>query len=396
MRCSDSILSRFLLTVLLSDDFNRFVNERVKGDRPRTSFATIATYRIDLPSLEEQAEVARGDERLQSAVSHLADARTEFERNGKRLLDATRSRLIWDHAESKTLVLFRDLVDSIDYGTSQRSVEDGVGTAILRIPNIGADGRVDPTSLKFAPLGPKETEQFSLRTDDLLMIRSNGSLQLVGRAARVGETDAKYAFAGYLLRLRPKPNVLAGYLLELVHSKPFRQMVEATARSTNGINNLSASRLAQFSVPLPSVGHQRRIESTLGKLQLEISSSFERIEQMWLAALTLQKTARQIWLAQRPNPAVSGLASEPTGEDVAAEHINVAEPEMSGDIENVLLERIDSEKLGQATFEKLAEGVGADYETLRDTVFKMLSASPQRLEQIFDKKSRAIMLRRPR
>lgn len=395
IRCSEKILPRYLLVLLLSEDFNRFVNARVKGDRPRTSFATIAKYRFDLPSLESQAEVCDRDSRLLAAMSVLSNAVAKLENAASVLVEAMRAKLIWNASTEGRRVPMADATVSIDYGTTKRSSYGGSGTPVLRIPNV-VSGKIDVSDLKYAPLSRQEIEKYRLKVGDILLIRSNGSLSLVGRAAKIDEDHLNHIFAGYLLRIRPRDDVMSTYLLELLRSSPFRRMIEAAARSSTGINNLSAGRLADFLVPIPEIKHQARIVDTLARLQHAIGRYTEDLSNAWSGAKALQKTARRGWLGQAtpqlPKRAVSSQLKDfdkPNFDDVR-------ELPMDENIETTLLKRLDALPLQMGSFEALSDGLRGDYDELRDAVFKLLAAAPPALEQIFDKQSRSIILRRPK
>lgn len=395
LRCSERILPRYLLILLLSEDFTQFVNARTKGDRPRTSFGIIASYEVELPSLDAQAEVCIRENRMVAAVARLSAALADHERTVASLLETTRSKLIWDASAMKDQVPLADLLESIDYGTSKKSTAGGVGTPVLRIPNIGSSGEIDGRDLKYTSLNRTEVERYRLRAGDLLLIRSNGSVALVGRAAKVGKDHEDHAFAGYLLRLRPRDGVLSDYLLELVRSSPFRRMVEAAARSSTGINNLSAGRLAAFPVPAPSIGRQVFIVDTLSRLQGAVASSSEVLIQVWSSAKALQKTSRQGWLGHGALQLSKNLTGTPPQDGGKPDHLDPGD-QMDEDVEVGLWRRVDALPPAGGSFATVSDGIRADYDALRDAVFKLLSAEPPGLEQVFDERSRAIVLRRPK
>ncbi len=77
------------------------------------------------------------------------------------------------------------VIIDIRYGTAKKSIYELTnGIPVLRIPNI-VDGKIDATDLKFSHFDKKEIENLSLTTGDLLLIRSNGSIELVGKVAVV-------------------------------------------------------------------------------------------------------------------------------------------------------------------------------------------------------------------
>ena len=88
------------------------------------------------------------------------------------------------------------------YGISVKCKADNAGLAVLRIPNV-VDGALDLTDLKFAPADYAEHPGRLIAAGDMLIVRTNGSLNLIGRAAIVKNTPpAALSFASYLIRFR--------------------------------------------------------------------------------------------------------------------------------------------------------------------------------------------------
>jgi len=95
-----------------------------------------------------------------------------------------------------------EVIESLKYGTSQKCSYEKLGVPVLRIPNI-EQGVVTHSDLKYAELQEREFQQLRLQSGDILMIRSNGSVSLVGKSALIREIDKGFAYAGYLIRLKP-------------------------------------------------------------------------------------------------------------------------------------------------------------------------------------------------
>jgi type I restriction enzyme S subunit len=100
-------------------------------------------------------------------------------------------------------VRFGSILNNLKYGTSKKCSYEVNGSAVLRIPNINVEtGKIILDDLKYTELSKLELSELSLMPNDLLMIRSNGSENLVGRVAIVTELESDFAYAGYLIRLR--------------------------------------------------------------------------------------------------------------------------------------------------------------------------------------------------
>jgi type I restriction enzyme, S subunit len=184
-----------------------------------------------------------------------------------------------DLPETWEIVSVGDTISGLKYGTSQKCSYEKGGTPVLRIPNIG-EGVIDQSDLKYADLPANELEQLKLQPGDVLLIRSNGSVSLVGRVALVRECERGFAYAGYLIRLRPiTSRILPPYLNLVLGIHDVRLQIEIPARSTSGVNNINSDEVKALKIPLPPLAEQaeivRHIE-TLFKLVDQIEARYQR------------------------------------------------------------------------------------------------------------------------
>jgi type I restriction enzyme S subunit len=172
-----------------------------------------------------------------------------------------------------------NLIESLKYGTAQKCGYEKRGVPVLRIPNV-VNGTIDHADLKYAELPAKELDQLCLRPGDILLIRSNGSVSLVGKCALVRRTEAGFAYAGYLIRLRPNRTYIEPEFLNLVlGSFDIRLQIELEARSTSGVNNINGEEVRALRLSLPPLAEQqeivRRVEG-LFALADQIEARFEK------------------------------------------------------------------------------------------------------------------------
>ncbi|TVT47923.1 MAG: hypothetical protein FHK82_17900, partial [Sedimenticola thiotaurini] len=166
-----------------------------------------------------------------------------------------------------------NVIDEPKYGTSKKCTYDNNGIGVLRIPNV-VNGLIDPEDLKYALFEDNEIVTYRLIAGDILTIRSNGSVNLVGKCALVGDGDTDYLYAGYLIRLRPN-NVLASssYLINCLNSIYLRKQIESKAKSTSGVNNINSGELQSLIIPIGSIDEQNEVV----RLVVEKIESLDRL-----------------------------------------------------------------------------------------------------------------------
>jgi type I restriction enzyme S subunit len=263
---------------------------------------------------------AERDTRYKAALDAWQDALAQWRADGekgKKPAKPKRPRDIPDKAPDIgmpgwTVVSLGLLIDEPSYGTSKKSDYDAGSKGVLRIPNIAA-GVIDATDLKSANFDDAELEQYRLIEGDVLTIRSNGSLSLVGKPALVRSVDTQFVYAGYLIRLRPIPGSLVPKNLVYLMMEPtVRGQIENKAKSTSGVNNINAKELQELQVPVCSPAEQTEIVRILDE-KLEAADALEaEID----AALTRADALRQSVLKK----AFSGqlVPQDPTDEPASA------------------------------------------------------------------------------
>ena len=217
------------------------------------------------------------------------------------------------------------LIDEPRYGTSKKCGYDYEGTAVLRIPNV-VRGVIDASDLKGAHFEEDEKRTYSLRSGDILVIRSNGSISIVGRCALVSKAEEQYLYAGYLIRLRSNLATLRpDYLAALLSSHFLRTQIEHMAKSTSGVNNINSGEIQSLIVSLCSLMEQKAIVEHLSARLSTINSIEAEIDTHLLRADVLrQSVLRKAFIGQL-------VPQDPNDEPAS-----------------ILLDRIEVEKLAQS------------------------------------------------
>ncbi|MDA7247757.1 restriction endonuclease subunit S, partial [Escherichia coli] len=248
IRPDTTIADMKYLYYFLKSKFSYFVENAVGGAQPNISQGLIKSLEVPLPSLDEQKRIAdildkaAGVCQKREQAIKLAD---DFLRAKFLEMFGTPANNI--HRFPKGTI--RDLVDSVNYGTSAKASIDSGEYPILRMGNITYQGRWDFTDLKYLDLSVKEKDKYLVKEGDLLFNRTN-SKELVGKTA-VYEEDRPMAFAGYLIRVRPNSignnYYISGYL-NSIHGKITLMNM---CKSIVGMANINAQELQNIEILIP-------------------------------------------------------------------------------------------------------------------------------------------------
>lgn len=231
-----------------------------------TTVASIDTRRflsaeISLPSLDEQQRTVAI---LEDHLSRLDAATRDLQCSKDRLRSFA---ALWAEAIAEgQLVTLGSLAIHANYGTSTKCVVDGPGQPVVRIPNL-RDGRVDLTDEKRAVDPTLDLMPVTLAAGDLLIVRTNGSRDLIGRVAVVQE-GIEAAFASYLIRYRLDYSLVLPHWARFVLGTPSRRrQLEALAASSAGQYNLGLRKLDTVTIPAPSLVRQRELLRSVDSFQ---------------------------------------------------------------------------------------------------------------------------------
>ena len=228
---------------------------------------------IAVPRLEVQARILK---RLKNVLARIDSSRLE-------LLPCVEQTYLYQAAILRSLyvkgvsasvighgaIQLSSVVRDIRYGTSKKSHLNSSGVPVLRIPNI-VSGNISTNELKYSEFDEGSLQKLSLEVGDVLIVRSNGSVELVGRSAVVSQEHVGMVYAGYLIRIRPDlSKILPSYLNCMFQAPQVRRQIEQAARSTSGVNNINSTELMNLLIPCPSIADQQNAIDELSKSEIK-------------------------------------------------------------------------------------------------------------------------------
>lgn len=133
---------------------------------------------------------------------------------------------------------------------------------VLRMSNV-INGELDFSDLKYLPekcaVTNKEPQKYLLQEGDFLVTRTNGSKDLVGKAA-VFHGNEKYTYASYLIRYRFDTTLVLPEYVNILFMTPLvREQIAVMRRQGGGQYNLNSDEIGAIRIPVPPMPEQQAL-----------------------------------------------------------------------------------------------------------------------------------------
>lgn len=301
--CKDTLLPEFLWLMMKSQYFNTLIRDSTTGSvRQTLRFEKLAAIKAPIPSIPEQqkileayhATLAEADNNIEKGDSFsdglLLDIQSEvsdLKRQESKKISATESIMqiipftstrrwevgyiqkegrldnVYGSFKSKSYSINELQTESLFGLSVKASLDQKKGMIpVLRMSNV-VNGEIDYSELKYLPLTcaitDKEPYKWLLKDGDFLITRTNGSKELVGKAAVFHSTDV-YTYASYLIRYRFDASIVLPEYVNIMFMTPIvREQIAVMRRQGGGQYNLNSDEIGAIRIPVPSIPEQQAI-----------------------------------------------------------------------------------------------------------------------------------------
>ena len=242
--------------VLNTDSFWDYADQHSDGSMSkRLAPKTMLEYEFTLP---DDGEV----ERLSTLLWSMERTKTAY----KNLIAKTEELV-----KSQFVEMFGDPIDNpmgwftkslTSMGTCKNGMnfhnsDSGVEISCLGVGDFKDYSVIDGTSsLPTVSLNEMPPEDYLLRDEDIVFVRSNGNKTMVGRSVVVYPGDTLTTFSGFCIRYRNEDKSIAvPYLLRVLKTDSMRKQMYG--RGAN-IQNLNQQILASLQIPVPPMQLQEQ------------------------------------------------------------------------------------------------------------------------------------------
>ncbi|MGY0145208.1 restriction endonuclease subunit S [Edwardsiella tarda] len=181
------------------------------------------------------------------------------------------------------------LIPQFQNGASSRGDSGGIPITVLRLADI-KNWKVSLVDTRTLPIDAKSIDKYSLEKGDILIIRVNGSSDIVGRFIGCDESY-NAIYCDHFIRMRFLVEVFdTRYLSLLGSSNIVRSTIADLFISTAGQKTVNQGHISSILLPLPSIAEQQRVVAKVDELMALCDQLELRSESQLMAHQTLVET----------------------------------------------------------------------------------------------------------
>ena len=253
----------------------------------------LAEFEIPLPPIPEQQRIVGI---LDDAFDGISTAKANAERNlqnARAIFESHLQSIVtkrgkgWVETPLGNLGVFRN---GINYTKDSK----GERIKIVGVRNFQKSFSVPLDDLDTITIDGVLSEQDALKKDDVLVVRSNGNIELIGRCMLVGDVTEKVSHSGFTIRIRLiGGEVLPNYLCHFMKSADTRKRLTDGGTGTN-IKSLNQGMLSALVIPIPPLSDQKLLVEKLENL----SEQTQRLASIYQQKLTALEALKKSLLHQ--------------------------------------------------------------------------------------------------
>lgn len=262
LRTNENSSQKYLFNVLFSKSGQELLKLNVTGTaQGGLNRENLLNIQIPLPPIDIQQKIVSEIEVLEAKEKK---AKEEVE------------KLKFNISSSMVNLKFKEInLGSIsDFKNGLNYSRNSLGE-LINIVGVGDfQNRFSPdvASLEKIQIDGNLSDDYLLKTNDILVVRSNGSANLVGRFLFIDNLKTKTSFSGFTIRIRiENENINSKFLCHYLKTDFVRNKI-ITDSSGSNIKSLNQTLLSNIKIPLPPLSEQQKIVSEIEKIEAKINA----------------------------------------------------------------------------------------------------------------------------
>ena len=270
-RCSDKIISGYFFSLLNRENVRKVAELNMTGasGHRRVPENFYKEMQLPLPPLDVQKSIVDECEQIDGEYQTAEKTIGILENEISGIVGAIQGK------ETK-------LSDIVELKNGLNYTKSSTGDVIKIVGVKDFQNYFSPKidALESVQIDGKLSSDYQLRNDDILVVRSNGSKNLVGRCILIAGLEKQTtSFSGFTIRVRVKTeNVLPVFLCYLLRSESVRTKMMTDSKGSN-IQSISQDAILRLKFPLPPLAKQQEIVSKITAIESKIADAKKVMEE---------------------------------------------------------------------------------------------------------------------
>ena len=271
---------RYLFYFLLSQR-EKILADCIGGAQPHISQGYVKNIYVPVLSLEKQKEIVD----TLSCLSGIINKRRDEIRLLDNFIKARFVEMFGDPVANEKGWTTKPLLDmgKCKNGMNFHYDDKGIEINCLGVGDFKNLSIIDNTEeLPTILLNEMPSEEYLLKDDDIVFVRSNGNKALVGRSLAVYPGDVPTTFSGFCIRYRKHDNeITVPYLLRVLKTDSMR--MKMAGRGAN-IQNLNQQILGTLVIPVPPVELQNQFAAfvtEVNKSKVKVQKALDETQKLF-------------------------------------------------------------------------------------------------------------------
>ncbi len=260
LRNKNIITQKYIFNFLLSLKGQELLKLNITGTAQGGLNSTnLKNIKIPLPQKNIQETIVKEIEVLENK---------EIKRTEELQEEKNRTMDILKNLTSKEVSLGN--LSAFKNGLNYNKKSTGELVTLIGVGDFKNNFSPDIEQLQKVQINGSLNDDYILQNDDLLVVRSNGSANLVGRFLYIDKLEEKISYSGFTIRIRPnKEQIHSKFLCYYLKTNFVRDILTKDSKGSN-IKSLNQSLLSSIKIPLPSMKEQKEIVSKIEAIEKKI------------------------------------------------------------------------------------------------------------------------------
>lgn len=263
----NNINPKFLYYKYRSESFKTFLGKIGNGiNITNLKFSSISPLPIYVPTLAEQEVIVRKLNALQEMIdgykAQIMDLDELIESIfNKTFGDISINDMNWEITSMGKLGNFKN-------GLNYEKGEKGKVLKFIGVGDFQNNKYLSSSSILSTIELESISEEYLLKDEDIVFVRSNGNKNLVGRCLEVFPNGIEVTYSGFCIRFRKTANIINKYLLSVLTDSSFKK-THILKSNGIGIQNINQKLLSNLPIPIPPIELQKKFESQVDSINTQ-------------------------------------------------------------------------------------------------------------------------------